>query len=119
MIRLEEVRTYDDLLTAIAKMSPEQRAQAIQVAAPSCDCIVELMPSVSIGTVDAHEFERCRSSVDNKYHGDEVVLQIDWNPYREDGAIGFELDVVDGKRVDIYGKDGKTNPDDQLRPLPF
>jgi hypothetical protein len=61
--------------------------------------------------VNAMGFPACRSTHNNKYCADDVVLLLDGNTFSEDGAIGYDLT----DDVPIYGKDGKTSVSDQMR----
>ena len=108
MLEEREVMTYQDLLDALKTLSPEQLAQPIHVAepGPNGDIPVELKTGIAIGTVGHLGFSGSRSTVDNKYHADEVVLLIDANPYAPDGAIAYP----------IYWRDGPTPREAQMAP---
>lgn len=109
---MNDIKTYRDLLGALAGMTDEQLDQVAQIAPPMIDDNAILNPIISLGTVKEYEFGRCRSAADNKYHGDDVVLLTDSNPYRQDGAIAYDsLDIETANP--IYGKDGPTRPEDQ------
>lgn len=113
---LIEIETYQELLDALTQLTAEQRKQPVQIAHPqSSDCVVELMPSVCLGTVGALEFSGARSSVDNRYHAEEVVLLIDHNPFAKDGATAYRLEE-DGPDTPLYDKGGPTPLEAQLAP---
>ncbi len=108
--------TYKDLLEYLNKLTPEQLNQQVQsvLCTPDDEDVQELTLVLGIDTVASWEIEACRSSVDNKYHGEELVLLLASNPFREDGAIAIEWNI-DGPDVPIYGVEGPTNPKDQRR----
>lgn len=114
-----ELKTYRELLAFMENMTEQQLDQPVQVVLPSGDLdkAVELQPGIAIGTVAQMEFYKARSSVDNKYHADEVVLLIDGNPFSVEGAVAYSLsdadDWDDMKNHPIYGDGGPTNPADQ------
>lgn len=111
-----EVTTWGDLLAVLQEQIQVIRDKPIQVAliGPDSDAVVELLPAYALGMIADLEIAACRSVVDNKWHGDDVVLLIDHNPFAEDGAIAYE-DFDRGKP--IYGKHGKTDPKDQRAPV--
>lgn len=112
---MKELSTYQDLLAALQELSPEQLAQPVQVATCNGNCAkpVELQPAIALGTVAQMEFFRARSSVDNKYHAEEVVVLFDANPYGEDGAVAYTLGDDGDVSETLYGKDGPTSLADQ------
>lgn len=108
--------TYKDLLDYLKKLTPAQLNQQVQtvLCTPDDDEVQELTLAIGIDTIANWEIESCRSSVDNKYHEEEIVLLLTHNPFREDGAIAIEWNI-DGPDVPIYGVEGPTNPNDQRR----
>lgn len=108
------IRTWADLLSALQKLTPEQLAQPAQtvLVEPSDDMVSECHPCIAIGTVDEFEIEAIRSTRDNKRHGEEVVILLDYNPFGEDGCVAFKLERG-GVKVPIYGTDGPTDPAQQ------
>lgn len=112
------IETYGDLLKYL-QSKPEILEQKIQIAPhnPNCDEVLALEPCFAIGTVD-EMFEHSRyirSSNDNSYNPDEVVILSDWNPFGEDGATSYLIDFSDGpeneteeERIDRFL--GKNNP---------
>lgn len=112
-----EARTWDGLAAAIAAMTPEQRQQPIQVVGATVieNDVQECLPVVAIDTVAAFEIYKCRSSYNNRYCGDDVVLLLDGNPFAEDGAVAYEW-PDDGPDIPIYGPHGKTLPEEQYSP---
>ena len=111
---LHDVETWQDVADAILKMTPEQRAMPVQCCNPtSChDDVQEMVQGICIGTVSAFEFQACRSTHNNKYCPDDVVLLMDVNQHAPDGAIMYEW-KDDGSEVPMYGSDGPTKPEDQ------
>lgn len=114
----KKMLTYGELLQYLQTLTSEQLNQQVQAVlpTPNDDDVQELMPAIGIDTVANWELEACRSCMDNKYHGEEIVLLLDYNPYAEDGAIAYEWDMtVDSTDEPIYGSEGPTNPNDQRR----
>jgi hypothetical protein len=88
------METYEELADAIAKMTPEQRRQKVQVVNSGSD---ETEPAVaqycySLGTVKElfetawdksaiTEFQFVRDSSNGKHHSDAVVLLSDYSGY--------------------------------------
>jgi len=107
------VRTWGDVLAALQRLTPEQLKQPAQavLCEPSDSVVSECQSCIAIGTVDEFEIEAIRSVTDNKRHGEEVVILLDYNPFAEDGCVAYEL-VKGGKRP-LYGKDGPTPPESQ------
>jgi hypothetical protein len=130
--KFTDIETYRDLLTYLQGLSDKQLDQKVQVAEPSPLEIQPLIPVLAIGTVKQMGFYGCRSSIDNRYHGNEVVLLSDGSGFGEDGAVAYEMpspkkrrkgakrrpqsldDLFKGKP--IYGKDGKTPRAEQIAP---
>ena len=111
-----QVKTWADLLAAIFKMSPDQQQQPIQcVRSEPDDAIVcECLPGIAVGTVSEMGFYKCRSVVDNKYRGNDVVLLLDGNPYSPDGAMMHRWNGEDWEPC--YDEGGPTDPLDQMSP---
>ncbi len=111
-----EVRTWEDLGAKIAAMTPEQRKQPIQCVKPTPiqDQVQEMLPGIAIATVEQFGFYKCRSTHDNKYNANDVVLLIDSNPFAEDGAVAYEWS--EDMDTPIYGKAGPTAKDSQCSP---
>lgn len=112
-----ELMTWGDLGRKIDAMSPEQRSQPIQCVLPHPDDghVQECLPGIALGTVAEFGFSASRSTHDNKYHGDDVVLLLDSNCFSEEGAIAHRLHN-DLTRSPIYGVDGPTLPSQQRAP---
>lgn len=89
---MKELETYDDLLNALQAMTPEQRKQKIQLAGPDTGPLTTLHPGIAIGTVTDAGFYACRSIYDNKYHGEDVVILFDHNPFGEHGEVSYTID---------------------------
>jgi hypothetical protein len=66
---------------------------------------------VAVGTVKQFDFEKCRSSIDNKYNQDEIVILTDKNPFSKEGVTFRKLEE-DKSLTPIYGK-GKTKKEEQ------
>lgn len=102
----DDMETYDDLAAMIAKLSPEQRKQKVQVVNSSNDDSVPsvMQPCYGIGTVkdlfetateDGSHIEDhvyVRDSYDGKHHSDAVVMLIDSSDYED-------LTVYDERRT--------------------
>ena len=132
-----EIRTYRDLLNHLLMLGESQLDQTVQVVAGGETTLmhepVELQPVIAIGAVDYFEFWGVRSSVDNKYHADEIVILCDHGPFGADGATSYILDdkaldeasdeSVPDEDYDIfkgqtpcYTDAGPTDRDDQINP---
>lgn len=114
---MKQIETWDDLATAIAEMSEDQRRQPIQCVhpTPNGDEVQALEPGIAIGTVGEFDFTSCRSVHDNKYRPQDVVLLLDGNPFAEDGAVAYEWKAGE-EDIPIYGKGGKTERAEQMAP---
>lgn len=110
----KEIETYADLKAALEAMTPEQLAQQIQVAKPTPMPLVELQVGLAIGTVAEMGFYAVRSTYDNRYHPEDIVLLTDHNPFGEDGAIAYH--GLDDDAEAIYGKNGPTPEIEQIDP---
>jgi hypothetical protein len=73
-----------------------------------------MFPGIAIATVAELGVYKCRSVYDNKYHGDDVVLLLDYNRFAEDGAMAFEFGETGFSPV--YGESGPTDAEDQMSP---
>lgn len=118
---LLEVETWEDLLKKLQTMTPEQLKKPIQClkTSPNLDEVQACFPGIAFATIDQLEYEYCRSSYDNKFHGEDFVILLDYNPFGKDGAIAYELKPGDktlGKDHPIYGKNGKITREDQTSP---
>lgn len=89
---IQEVETYADLLGALQKLTPEQLAQPVQAIKmhPSWDHVYECCPACAISTIGALEVEYARSSVDNRYNPDEIVLFLDGNMFGKNGVFCYD-----------------------------
>lgn len=106
--------TYREILDILNAMSEEQLVQPAQVMVSQVDGDkdISLNPVISFQTVGklvsgetGEEYQKTRSAFDNEHHPDHFVLLVDWNPFAEDGTIGFDL--ATGER--FYGKNNKKN----------
>jgi hypothetical protein len=117
---MQEVETYGDLLRVLLEMADDELDQLIQIAepGPNGDEPVELKHGIAIGTVASMEFPGARSTHDNCYHADEVVLLVDGNPFAPDGAIAYEFHstLEEMEKHPIYGKNGRTPSELQMAP---
>ena len=114
---------YKELLKYLKTLNKKQLEQEVQVFRPlNHPGVTELKPVVCIDTIENLELDKARSSVDNKFHGEEIVIMYDHNPFGEDGATLYqmEIDKKSGKLKNpkfkpIYAL-GKTNPLEQTNP---
>ena len=114
MLKVENVRSWRDLLECLNNFSPEQLDQPVQVCGthPVESYVHELQPAYCVGTVEELGILYCRSSVDNRKNNKEVILCVDYNPFAVDGAIAHqwgtyddEKDVFIKQNIPIYPKD--------------
>lgn len=115
------IGTWEDLAKAILALPDEQRRQPVQCCPPtgSDEAPVELLPGIALGTVMYFGLCGARSTHDNKFRADDVVLLMDHNAFAEDGAIAYEwLADESGSSTDhpIYGPGGPTTREDQMAP---
>jgi hypothetical protein len=89
---LTEVTTWGDLLVALKQLTTKHLEQPIQIQIhhPDDSHVFELQRSVCLGTVDEHELRYVRSVVDNRRHGDELILSTDYNGHAEDGVVAYD-----------------------------
>lgn len=73
---------------------------------------------IAIGTVGDMGFAGARSTKDNRYHSEDIVILLDNNPFAEDGAVAYTLVDPDIPLEDnpVYGKDGPTPREAQMAP---
>ena len=113
---MKSITTYQQLYNYIKGMTPKQRKQTIQITHPSMEPIQEMIPAIAIGTVDEMEFYGARSVNDNRYHGDEIVILSDLNPFGQNGEVAWEMGKNKNLDKAIYGGRGRTKKEDQLNP---
>ena len=101
-----EVATWADLAAGIAALTEEQRRQPIQCCLAGFADPDVCFPGIGLGTVGQFEFDSMRSSYDNKWHADDLILLLDSNPFAVDGTIAYQY-------VPTYGQDGETFPHEQ------
>lgn len=100
--------TWDDLLVEIARLTPEQRKQPVQVVLPTYDDDVQTcQQGIALDTVANYEFGKCRSVHNNRYCPDDVVLLLDGNPFHADGSYAHEYDFETKSWLPVY-RDGAT-----------
>ena len=90
---MDEIRTYRQLLAMLQEVPDEKLDQPVQVAGPhiiSDEMVVTLRPAIAVGTVEEMEFRYARSSEDNRFHPEELVILIDGNPFGKGGAVAYE-----------------------------
>lgn len=106
-----------ELLEALQQLTPAQLEMEAQAVKPAMgDATNECLQVIAIDTVAAFEFRKIRSTHNNKYCGEDVVLLLDSNPFAEDGATLYEWDLEqegDAQWIPIYGEGGKTPAEDQ------
>lgn len=112
-----ELETWSDLKAALATLTDEQLRQPIQCVQPDGDegRVQEMVLGIALATVRDFEFYACRSTHNNKYCPDDVVLLMDGNPFGLDGVVAWEWHP-DGTETPIYGTSGVTGRDDQMAP---
>ncbi len=112
--------TYEDLLIALNKLTPEQLKQPVQAVLPTPveDEVQTCLTGIALDTVGNFEFYRCRSIHNNKYCKDDLIILLDTNPYGKDGARYYAWNDEDSEEEfsPIYGKEGKTRIEDQTCP---
>ena len=110
-----EITTYADLLQKLQKLSAKQLSMPVQVVmVPPTLEPAEICPAIAFGTVGQLEISPARSSVDNKYHANEPVIQFDYNPFAVDGAIAYESKPGKlGFDIALYPSSGPTKLADQ------
>lgn len=111
--------TYADLQAALAKMTPEQLAQQVQIL-PPCGSIgdpVMLEPVIGAGTVedlchiDGKPQTETRSSVDFKHHPESFILLTDYCGFGEDGDTSYTMEEdADGELIFVGNITGKRRP---------
>ena len=108
------INTYEDLFRALKQLTHEQRQQPVQCAFGQVDDSVpaDLHMGLAIGTVEDMGFSGARSSVDNVYHADEVVILMDHNLFGNDGVLAHNLTTGET----IFGPAGKTDKAKQMKP---
>lgn len=124
----KSIDTYQDLLDYLLQLresnSPALQ-QSVQVVNPTSDesDTQVCLPAVCIGTVAELEFRHIRSSTDNTYRADELVLMVDSNPFSPSGVFAEEFDLIGNPAREIgpmqkhiYGKAGRTTRKDQTKP---
>lgn len=109
ILNFEDIETYEDLLNALQKASKEQLKQRVQtVKSHSVDeHVYELQQGIAFATVDELQLRYARSSVDNRRHGEELVIFTDGNSHGEGGAIAYDLNSEDiewGEKISEMGK---------------
>lgn len=84
------IKTWRDVRNALAKLTPAQLRQPVQIARlhPMDQFVHVLLPGFVLGTVDDLGIRYARSVVDNRRHGEHVILYVDYPPFGEDGNIG-------------------------------
>ena len=107
-----EIATWADLLKVLQSLTPQQLDTPAQVVRshPVYEHVHEAEPIVCMGTVDELGLLYVRSSLDNRRHGNEVVLFTDGNPFAEDGAIAYECEL-DMEGEEFFSKKRAVYPD--------
>lgn len=111
-----DVRTWRHLEKRIAELTERQKDQPIQVLkfnGGSRD-VNPLLPGVAFATAQCMQIQAARSTYDNKYHPDDLLLLVDGNKFSEDGAMTHRL--KNGELTPIYTGDGPTKRCDQTAP---
>lgn len=104
------IETWGDLKETLRKCSIQQLKKPVQVIKhhPVDENVHECLPGISFGTIDALDIRYARSSVDNRRHGDELAIFVDYNPFGVDGAVAYE---GFSKKKPIYSKDHDDGQD--------
>lgn len=131
---MPRLKTYRQLRAFLNEfMSESELDQPIQISPPHVTPDpIPLQPGIYIGTVAELELSPCRSSYDNKWHGEDIVILADRNPFAVDGATAYETlegrEMRDGESFNawfkathkpIYGRGDEgtpTDPKDQFAP---
>lgn len=112
--------TYEELANEIAKMTPEQKKQKVQIYQdPNTPEVAALKPAICFDTLKNLEVPKARSCYDNKFHGEDFVLMIDHNFFASDGCTAYELKTNKDGKYDFIPRDypfGKTTEEDQTNP---
>lgn len=92
---MTEIRTWQDVLEALKKATPEQLAQPVKICEsfPMDEHVHELQQGICLATVDELDLRYARSVLDNRRHGDHLVIFTDGNPFGEDGAIAYQYEA--------------------------
>ena len=117
--------SYADLLAALQTLTPEQLQQPVQCILPTGDEdeVQTCLRALSVATVAQYGFYKCRSTHNNRYCPDDVVILLDDNIAAEDGQIATQYDTVEeslsgaayvGRPIYINGE--KTKPEEQCSP---
>lgn len=88
---------YQDLLSDLESMTPEQKDQLVQVLFTADGGIPALFHFTRFMSLADLEVEASRSSYDNQHHPEDYVVYVDWNMFGEDGSIGFDL--ITGEKI--------------------
>ncbi len=106
------VFTWEDLLIALKKLTPEELKQSVQIFPPhNTPDPVKLMPVLGIGTVDYFGEKNTKSNDDFKHHPEQVVLLTDHHRFSDDGDTYYTLQKdgtmignVSGKKIPLLKK---------------
>ncbi len=108
------IETWKDLLEVLKTVSSEQLQQPVQICQhhPIDEYVHPLMQGICFGTVDEMDLKYARSVTDNRRHGEHLIIYADCNPFAEDGAIAYEIELngevekgqLFNKRKSIYPK---------------
>lgn len=104
----QEIKTLGDLLTALQACDENQLKQPLQVCKghPVDEHVHALQKGIVFGTLDALEIRYARSVVDNRRHGDDLVIYTDGNPFGKEGAKAYMLvDPNDDPNENISSKE--------------
>jgi hypothetical protein len=107
-MKIQEVETYADLLKILQNMTPEQLAKPVQtvMSHPVYEAVRAACPVICVGSVDELGLLYIRSAHDNRRHGDDIILFVDYNPFGVDGAIAYTVSLNGdvSKDTPIYPK---------------
>lgn len=91
---MTEINTWQDVLEFLSAFTPSELNHPAQIylSDPDGDKPATLHPVLAIGSADEmFEEEKTRSSIDNKHHGNHLVLLCDHNWFAEDGHVAIDL----------------------------
>jgi len=109
--------TYEVLYQALAKLTPEQRKQSVQMFPPhNTPDAVKLQPIYGLHTVkelchadDGEVLDETRSADDFQHHPEQLVLLSDYHPFGDEGDTcytwnedGSMTGNVSGKTFDMF-----------------
>lgn len=110
--------TWKALAEHINNLTPEQQLEPVQavLVTPNEDDVQVGLPVIGVDTVQTWGFLKYRSSHNNKYCGNDIVLLLDHNPYSEDGIYAYEVWDTPESSTPLYINEEPTRPEHQWSP---